>query len=156
MKDQIKYPLIIAGHGPDEKKIRSLIKELKFEKLVKIVGPAYGKKKQKLISEALFVAFPSRHDEYSVWSLEALASGMPLICFDLPESKWMTNKISLKAKPFDIDQYSQLLLKATDTKLISEMRKEARQFAKKYSWGKVVGDFEEFFKEVLENEKVKN
>ena len=156
VKDQIKYPLIIAGHGPDEKKIRSLIKELKFEKLVKIVGPAYGKKKQKLISEALFVAFPSRHDEYSVWSLEALASGIPLICFDLPESKWMTNKISLKAKPFDIDQYSQLLLKATDTKLISEMRKEARQFAKKYSWGKVVGDFEEFFKEVLENEKLKS
>lgn len=156
VKDQIKYPLVIAGHGPDEKKIRFLIKELKLEKLVKIVGPAYGEKKQKLISEALFVAFPSRHDEYSVWSLEALASGMPLICFDLPESKWMTNKISLKAKPFDIDQYSQLLLKATDAKVISEMRKEARQFAKKYPWGKVVGGFEEFFKEVLENEKVKN
>jgi len=153
VKDQIKYPLVIAGHGPDEKKIRSLIKELSLEKLVKIVGPAYGKKKQKLISEALFVAFPSRHDEYSVWSLEALASGMPLICFDLPESKWLTGKISLKAKPFDIDQYSQLLLKATDAKVISEMRKEARQFAKKYSWEKVAKDFESFFKYILKREK---
>lgn len=153
VEKQIKYPLILAGHGPDENKIRKIIKDLELERKVTIVGSAYGEKKFNLMSEALFVAFPSRHDEMCLWALEALASGLPLIGFDLPESKWMNNEISLKAKSFDIDEYSKNLLKGTNPYVINRMRIASRKFANKYSWEKVTYEFEKFIKMVVEKER---
>ena len=148
IKNKIEYPLILAGHGPDEKKIRKMIAEYGLQDKIKIVGSAYGDKKFELMSEALYTAFPSRHDEICLWALESLAGGLPLICFDIPESKWLNDKISLKARPFDIDEYASMLLSATETK-IWQMSNASRIFAKKYSWENVVTQFEQFFYEVL-------
>lgn len=153
VKNQIKYPLVLAGHGPDEPRIKELIKELKLEDKVRLVGSAYGDKKMKLMAESLYVVFPSRHDEMCLWALEALAGGLPLIGFDLPESRWMNEKISLKAKPFDTDAYSKILLKATNPKLINQMRKDSRSFAAKFPWGKVISEFESFINFAIEDSK---
>lgn len=153
ISNKIGYPLVIAGHGPDEQKIKELITKLKLKNKISIVGPAYGDKKFDLISKAIFVAFPSRHDELSLWALEALASGMPLVMFDLPEAKWANNTVALKAKPFDINEYSKLMLKATDKELNSKMRKAARNLASKYKWEKVANDFEDFFQQCLKQKK---
>ncbi len=151
----IGYPLVIAGHGPDEGKIRKLIKDYGLEKKVHMVGSAYGKKKEALLSEAIFVTFPSRHDELSLWALEALASGLPMVGFDLPECRWAPDDFYLKAKPFDLDEYGKLLVKATNKKLNDTMRVKARTFAKQYTWDRVAGMFDAFIKEVLEYEKRK-
>ena len=153
IEKQIKYPLVLAGHGPDENKIKKLIKDLNLEDKVTIAGPAYGKKKYQLMSEALFVAFPSRHDEMCLWTLEALAAGLPFVCFDLPESKWINSEISLKTESFNIDEYANLLLKATDFQLNSNMSSAARKFSKQFSWEKVAADFETYFKTVIAKEK---
>ncbi len=149
---KINYPLVIAGHGRDEGQISELIKELKLEDKIKMVGSAYDEKKYELLSKALYVAFPSRHDEFPVFTLEALASGLPLVSFDIQGLKWISNRESLKAKPFDIDEYSQLLLKATETDVIEPLRENARVLAEKYTWERVAGDFEKFFKKVIDNE----
>jgi glycogen(starch) synthase len=149
---KINYPLVLGGHGPDEKKIVEMIKTFGLEEKVKIVGPLYGQKKVDFIASSIYVAFPSRHDELSLWALEALASGMPLIAFDLPEAKWMTDDVALKAKPLDIDQYSNLLLKGTDTKINNKMRIAARKLASKYSWENVADKFDIFMFEVLRRE----
>lgn len=153
ISNSIDYPLVIAGHGPDEDKIKEFIKDLKLGDKVKIVGPAYGTKKIKLIQEALFVAFPSRHDEMSLWTLEALASGLPVVAFNLTESKWMKKEVALKAEPFNLDDYAKKLLDCTEVNLNKRMRKNAREFARKFTWDKVADQFEEFFKYVLEREK---
>lgn len=150
--NKVKYPLVIAGRGPDENKINQLIKELRLEKRVKIVGAAYGEKKIDLISKAIFVAFPSRHDELSLWALEALASGMPLVAFNLPESKWMDEKVALKAKPFDTGEYGELLVKATNKAIYEAMRKNARKLARGYTWENVAKEFENFMQSVIKLE----
>ncbi|HYE22139.1 MAG TPA: glycosyltransferase family 4 protein [Verrucomicrobiae bacterium] len=155
ISDEIKYPLVLAGHGPDEKKIQNLIKKFNLTKKVTIFGPAYGRSKVDLIREAAFVVFPSRHDEISLWSLEALASGLPLVAFDLPESTWMTEKVCLKSKPFDIENYSQQILTlASDKKLLEKMRKATRPFVRKYKWEDVAKKIEGFLKYAVEAEQL--
>jgi len=151
--DKINYPLVIAGHGPDEKKIKSLVSELGLEEKVKIVGPTYGEKKFKLMREALYVVSPSRHEEMSLWALEALAGGLPLVGFGLPEAGYLDKSVYLKVKPFDIDEYSDLLLKACKPELIYRMRRSARVFAKKFDWENVTSKFESFFEKILKLEK---
>lgn len=155
VKKKIAYPLVIAGHGPDEPIVRKLIKDLKIEDRVKLVGPAYGAKKADLLASALFTAFPSRHDEMSLWSLESLAAGLPLVGFDLPECKWADESVCLKAKRFDLNAYGNLLVKATDPAVIGPMRKQARIFAKKFSWDHVADEFVSFFTQILDNEQKK-
>lgn len=150
---RMKLPLVIAGHGPDREKIEKIIKELKLEQKVKIIGSAYGKKKDRLLSEALFVAFSSRHEGFSLFSLEALASGLPLVAFDIPGLSWADEKSVLKAKPFDIEEYSKLLFKASNPSLHEKMSANSRELAKKYSWESVASQFEDFFYFVIEREK---
>jgi len=144
-----KYPLVIAGHGPDEGKIRKLISKFHMEKRIKVVGPLYGKEKMEMMSKALFVAFSSRHDELSLWALEALGAGLPLVCFDLPEYKWMGQHAVLRAKAFSIKDYGKLMIEATNEKINKEMSIAARKLARKYSWDTVVNKFESFFQEII-------
>ncbi|CAN5201663.1 glycosyltransferase family 4 protein [soil metagenome] len=151
--DRIGYPLVIAGHGSDEKKLKELAKKLNIEDKISFTGGAYGDAKTKLISEALFVAFPSRHDELSLWALEALASGMPIVSFDLPEGRWMSDSVALKAPAFDTDAYAAQLLQATDPTINAKMRQEARTFAKTYTWDKVVAQYKEFFEYIINKEQ---
>lgn len=153
VKNKIKYPLVIAGHGPDKAKIQKMIHELKLEGRVKLVGPTYGKKKINLISHTLFTAYPSRHDEMALWALESLASGLPIVCFDLPESGWLNEDLALKAKPFEIDDYAQLLIRASDSIRLKSMRKISRQFARRFSWDIAARGYDRFFQRVIKKEK---
>lgn len=154
--NDINYPLVIAGHGPDEQKIRRIIKELGIGESVRLIGPCYGEKKRKIISESIFTVYPSRHDEMSLWQLESLASGLPLVAFDNPEFLWANEDISLKAKRFDISEYAQLILKASDSKINSKMSLAARKFSRQFTWEKVAADFESYFMTVIANEKKRN
>lgn len=152
VSDTIKLPLVLAGHGPDEHTIRGLVKKYGIEDRVIMAGPLYGEKKYDVMARSAFVAFPSRHDELSLWSLEALGAGLPVVSFDLPEARWMPGTVALKAKPFDIDEYAQLLVRALNPEINKKMGEEARRFAKTYSWDRVVQDFEDFIREVLAKE----
>ncbi|GEM_PF-549301 len=152
IKDKIGYPLVIAGHGSDEGKIRSLIDKLDLTDKVKLIGGVYGQKKFQVIANALFVAFPSRHEEMSLWSLEALAAGLPLVHFDIPEEKWISSEVSFKARPFDIQDYADKLLEATNSTVLLRKQAAARSFARQFSWDKVASEFEKYFEYVLHKE----
>ncbi len=154
ISNEISWPLVIAGNGPDEEKAKLLIKELHLENRVIMTGATYGEKKAQYLSEALFVAFPSRNETFSLFALEALASGSPLIAFDIPGLSWNDSRVALKAKPFDIGDYASILIKAAlDKDLISQMSINARNFAKDFTWDNVSNGYESFFYEVIEREK---
>lgn len=154
VSDRIGYPLVLAGHGPDDEKIKKMIVDLGIEDKVSIVGSAYGDKKKQLLSEATFVAFPSRHDELSLWALEALASGMPIAAFDIPEAQWMPETVSIKAKPFNTDEYATCLVSLTESELNTKMRIAAREFAKGFSWDTVAHEFDIFIQEVISENRI--
>ena len=147
------YPLIIAGNGPDEKKVSELIHRYDLQDKVKMVGPAYGKKKSKLLSESLYVAFPSRNETFSCFALEALASGLPIVAFDIPGIAWSGNEVAIKAKAFSIKHYSELLLNSMNASKMSHLGKKARKFASYFTWEMVADEFENFFKTMLELER---
>jgi len=147
--DKIKYPLLLAGHGPDESRVRSLIAKFKLEKDVKMIGQIRGETKAKIFSQALFNVFPSRHDEICLGTLEVLAAGIPIVCFDIPESSWISGKVALKAKPYDKNEFGLLILKACIPDLSNIMGQQARKFAQKYTWESVTDAYEAFCQKVV-------
>lgn len=153
IKNNTSLPLVIAGHGPDELLIKKLIKTYSLNDRVILSGAAYDEKKRDLISTALFTALPNKGGGMSLWALESLASGLPLVCFDVPDTRWIPESISFKARAFDADDFAQKLLLAIQTPSFTVMRSQARKFARQFSWDKVSANYEDFFYEVLERER---
>ncbi|MFA6005288.1 MAG: glycosyltransferase [Patescibacteria group bacterium] len=151
IKEKINYPLVVAGHGSDKKKIEDLIQSLGLTGAVQLHGAVYGKDKMDLISRALFVAFPSRHDEMSIWALEALAAGLPLVGFDIPECEWAPNSVALKAEAYNVPVYADSLLRAAELNVNKKMRHAAREFARSFTWEHVASEIEAFIIEVIKH-----
>jgi glycosyltransferase involved in cell wall biosynthesis len=147
------YPLIIAGKGNHEAMIQKLIHTHHLEKSVKFVGPAYGDKKTELLSGALYVAMPSRNEGFPLFSLEALAAGLPIMVFDIPGFSWTQSAAVVKAKPFDTRDYARILEQNMDTATITPRRAVAKATARPYSWDNVANKMEEYFQYVLRKEQ---
>lgn len=149
IRERIKYPLVIGGHGQDEDKILELIRGLNLENQVKMIGSTYSEKKFKVLSEAVCAALPSRFETFSIFGLEAIASGLPLVVFDIPGLSWSDSSVALKAKPFDLEEYAECLMKAAEPSLNAVMSRQARIFANRFRWDNIVSEFETFLEQVL-------
>ena len=150
----IALPLIIAGNGPDEGKVEVLVKQLGLERQVTLIGPTFGEKKKQVMSEALFVAFPSRFEGFSLFALEALAAGLPLVAFDIPGISWTPERATFKAECFDTQEYAKLLVKAaSDPNALQVMGTYAREYARQFTWDAVVKEYEDFFYKILSSSR---
>lgn len=76
--------LIIAGHGPDESKIRTLADRLGISDRIRFVGWVRGPEKHQLLSGSRLVVVPSRHETFGIVAVEALAAATPVLAFDIP------------------------------------------------------------------------
>jgi glycogen synthase len=152
-----KYPLIIVGKGNDQEKIQELINSLNLNRKVFIKNAAYGKEKEKLLSESICIILPSRSETFSCFALEAMAADTPLVTFDIPGLEWIPNSIAVKAKPFDEKSLAEKILflcqNETQNKAIG---KRSKQFAKNFTWGKMAKEYDSFFQEVIIHERRKN
>lgn len=153
VKEQIPFPLVMAGYGPDEHKIKKMVNDLGIADRVQFVGGAFGDKKRALFSESVFVAFPSRHEGFSLFSLEALAAGQGLVGFDIPGLSWAGSDVCLKAPLGDIDTYAKNLVRASDVKFAEKMGDTARTFARQYTWEHVVSLFHKLFQNILKKKR---
>ncbi|MGI5828436.1 MAG: glycosyltransferase family 4 protein [Patescibacteria group bacterium] len=155
IKNKIDYPLVIAGNGPDEKKVKSLIREYDLKDRVVLTGPAFGSEKLDLLSKSLYVVLPSRFEGFSLFALEALASGLLLVLFNIPALGWVHDDVSYKAPCFNTEKYAELMIKLAKPSKAREKGEKAREFAAKYTWDEVTNQYENFFYKVvhLENGK---
>jgi glycosyltransferase involved in cell wall biosynthesis len=149
----VKFPLVIAGNGPDRTKVKDLIIKLNLKDSVRLVGFADEKNKLDLFSKAAFVAFPSRNEGFSLVSLEALASGLRLVSFDIPSLDWTDDRVARKVMGFNTDLYSKALSNESKYNPKFNVEKVCRYYAGKYSWKSVADKFESFFKEIIKEEK---
>lgn len=139
-KSRISQKLVIAGSG-EAKQIsilKTLIKDLKLQSKVALVGRVDGIKKQKLLSEAICTVVPSRFETFSLVCLESLSAGVPLVSFNIPGLKWIPNGYSIKVHPFDTEKLSVAISEVTkNSKTHNTIAKKGQMYAKKFSWERV-------------------
>ncbi len=72
--------LSIVGFGPEEERLKLLVKELSLDNKVSFLGPVYGDDLQHILLPARAVVVPSEWYENTPYALlETLASGTPVI-----------------------------------------------------------------------------
>ncbi len=147
LSSKTKIRLVIAGGGL-EKEIKSLKKQvslLSLNKKVKILGRVEGALKQKIFEKAFFVVIPSRFETFSRVALEACSFSLPVLCFDIKGLKWLPKSLSLKVRPFDVDELSKGILKLySDKKLRKKLSRGAFEFSKKFNWEEISKEYEEY------------
>lgn len=146
------YPLVIAGHGQDEKKIKNLITQFHMENKISLVGGAYGNRKMELLAQAAYVVMPSRYDNLPLFALEALASGLPLVTFATEEFSWLKPQFSIQATPFDPMEYGEKMIALSKSSKLVAMRKHARIYAKQFTWDHIANQMEDFFQYIIKKE----
>jgi len=146
------YKLVIAGAGEAQEmsKLKNLVKHLKLESNIDIVGRVEHSAIDKLYQGSLLFLLPSRYETYPMVALEALSYGLPIVCFDIPGLKWLPQNCRLKIKPFDIKALGKAILTILkDTTFRKKAEITGKKFVKKMDWDNVALKYRNYIQRVL-------
>jgi glycosyltransferase involved in cell wall biosynthesis len=129
--------LVIIGEGPRKKSLMELIKRKKLGKVIKLVGSVSDKIKYSYLKRSLLFLFPSHRESWGISILEAIASGLPVVAYDLPEYKEIYGQKIVTVKPFDVQAFSQAVIQLLQNKEFYKAYCSFRNWAKKYDWRKI-------------------
>jgi len=146
LKNQkIKY--VLCGQGPLQTELRELAKELDIEKQVKFLG--FRKDIPELMNIADLFAFPSFREGLSLSLMEAMASGLPVVCsrirgnVDLIED----GKGGYLVEPDDVERFVKKITELVDdSRLRSQLGRFNARRIETYSVNNVLLDMQKIYK----------
>ncbi|GAA2725022.1 hypothetical protein GCM10010315_56150 [Streptomyces luteosporeus] len=106
--------LHIAGDGPDARTARALAADLGMADRVHWLGRVEGPARFDLLAGARLVCVPSRYETFGMVAAEALATGTPVLAFDIPRLRdLVTDTVGVRVPPGDLDAYAATLTALT-------------------------------------------
>jgi glycogen(starch) synthase len=141
----IEYPVVIAGKGKDEDKLKNLKSNYKY------IGFVDKKTKLDLIKNAKFLIMPSRFEGQGIVALESASMGKPVIASDIQELRYVVeNRFGISFKNEDIEDFKEKINYLWNNEdLILKMGKKGIEYAKKFTWDKIASEFEDYLLRVL-------
>jgi glycogen synthase len=134
--EQVDGNLIVAGKGPDEERIRRIVQERGLSERVQFTGWVNGTEKFRLLNSARLAVVPSRQETFGLVAIEALASGTPIIAFDIPCLKEVVPKGSgWLVEPFDAEALgAEIALRYDQKEAVRMAASQGRRFASAFDW----------------------
>jgi len=147
ISSELKFPLKIAGEGPEKEILKKLAKRLKAK--VDFLGNIGRNELVKLYQNCSFFVSPSKWEGFGLIFLEAAACGKPSVGYEtcaIPEVI-LNKKTGLLAKNYDeLSDHVKKLIE--DKRLRKKLGKNAFSFSKNFGWGKVSEEYERLFEKV--------
>lgn len=144
--------LCIAGDGKDRQDFQALIKKIPsaVRRNIEMKGWVEGERKNVLLKDALMVVIPSRYETQGIVALEAMAGGKAIVCSGIPELGYITESgAGIPFKPGDayaLASAMKTLMSAGDRPV---MGRKGREWVRRFTWGKISLDYENFLRGVL-------
>lgn len=137
VKELPDVKLIILGEDIGAGDIELLIRENKLEHNTEFLGYVGGEKKYHYFKSSKICIFPSYYESFGMVALEAMASGIPVIAYDLPVFREIYTKGMVRASIGDIAQMTKnvidLIVNDNKREIISQ---EALELSRQFTWGK--------------------
>lgn len=143
LKQHPKLNLTIVGDGDILDELKGKVAEYHMEKNVVFTGSIpYEDVLRHYRSSTIFV-FPSKIEVFPLVSIEAMACNLPVVASDIPGLRESTGKNAILLPPDDINAWVEnIKMLLTNEKLRKEMSLKGREWAKKYTWGKMAEEYE--------------
>lgn len=132
--------LFILGSGPQENKLKSLIKELKIEEDVKFLGYISGDEKYSYLKSTNIFVLPSRFEPFGIVLLEAMACGKPVVASNVGGIPYIVEdgKTGLLFELGNVEDLTEKVITLLkDKELRDKMGNAGRERAKEFTWDKV-------------------
>lgn len=135
LKSRSDIALVIAGTGPAEEELRTMLPEAHF------LGFRTGRELSEIYASSDIFVFPSDTETFGNVTLEALASGLPCVVADAGGSSDLVQngKNGFKTHPQNLDDFRNAVLELLDDQsLRHRMAEEAFLSAQQSSWDAVL------------------
>lgn len=129
-------PLWVVGSGQDEAALRERVAALGLDGVVQFKGRLEGAPKRAALAGARFLVMPSRHETFGLVALEAMASGRPVIAFDIPHlNELLQPAWSILAPAEDLRGLAAAVRSAwLNPELCSQLGASGQARARHYTW----------------------
>ena len=128
--------LRIIGDGPERKNLEKLADSLSVSGSVIFEGET-GEQKWALLDWASVFAFPSLQEGYGFVMVEAMAAGLPMVCYDLPVFREFLND-GEHGYLVSLDDHRQMAARLIellrDDALRREMSRRNVEYARQFTW----------------------
>jgi glycosyltransferase involved in cell wall biosynthesis len=152
----------IVGEGPERQKLEELAEKLGIASQVEFLGKLSRNEGLSKLGECHVLIHPSLHDSGGLVCLEAMATGLPVICLNLGgPAIQVTNETGFKVLAYNPEQSIQdlseaIMLLASD----SDLRKCMGQISKKivreqYSWENKGYYLTKVYEKIISEQKTK-
>jgi phosphatidylinositol alpha-mannosyltransferase len=142
--------LVVAGAGPQERAARSLADSLGVH--ARFLGRVDEADVPGVFRSATVYCAPGLGGEsFGIVLLEAMASGIPVVCSDLPGFQDVADGAAILVPPGHADPLASALRSIlTDAAERERMASGSRQRAAAFDWNHLVGDVEKIYRMALE------
>ena len=146
-----KWPLILTGYrGWKSDDIHARIKDAERQGWAKYLGFLPAEELPLLYSGARLFVFPSLYEGFGLPVLEAMQSGVPVVCSDRASLPEVAGEAALLVNPDDVESMSQSFLTALgDESEINRLVERAKVQANRFDWGCCVSDTIEIYRDLL-------
>jgi len=142
----------IIGSGPEERKLKALVKGLNLRENVEFLGFIKEHRQViRILKSSHVFCLPSTVEGLGLVVVEAMAAGVPFVVSELPALVETTGrKGGLFFKPLKYkDLADKLLLVLKDRKVQRALIREGTRQAKKYDWEILVKKIEKVYNDVM-------
>ena len=136
----------IVGEGSERKKLEKLIKSLKLEKKVKLIG--WTENVEKYLQEADIQLIPSLYEGFGLVAAEGMSTGLPVVASNIEGLKEVLGKpnpsVVLVNKVNSIDEWKQGIIKAIKNINMfgsEKISKLSEHQVKKFTFKKMAEDY---------------
>jgi glycosyltransferase involved in cell wall biosynthesis len=130
--------LALVGHGTKNiiEKLKRIILTEKLENNIKIVGPIYDfNRKIEMLAKSKVFLLPSYEENWAIVIGEALATGIPVVAYELPEIKPIWKDSVVWVSKGDKESFANEVIKLlVDEELRNTIAFRGINYVRKYNW----------------------
>jgi glycosyltransferase involved in cell wall biosynthesis len=132
---QVGGQLLIAGDGPDRRKLERRAARLGITDRVRFLGRVGGAAKYELLAGARLVVMPSRFETFGIVAIEALACGTPVLAFRIPcLQAVLPADCGRMVAAHSIPDYARAMVQMYHSADLAAMGAAGRRFARRFDW----------------------
>jgi alpha-1,3-rhamnosyl/mannosyltransferase len=131
-----RWPLVLCGyHGWQSERVHARIEKYGSQGWVRYLGYVSGDDLPYVFAGARLFAFPSLYEGFGLPVLEAMASGVPVVCSDSSSLPEVAGEAAAMCAPQDTDALTALLARGLeDDSWRAHARKQGLLRAAQFSW----------------------
>lgn len=145
IKEKKSVSLIVIGSGPEKRKFTYEIKKNKLDKNIFLTGFLSEQEKIKKIKESKVFLLPSHEEGWGIVIGEALAAGLPVVAYKLPDIQEIWQEHCVWVSLYDYTQFSEKAL----TALSVNRRNINKKFIQGLNWDAILETEEKNIKKYM-------